>query len=394
MATPKKNRARPAEDITKVDPPRSQPESSGIRREVGGSEVMEESTQEHMGSSKKRRGKRSPKVPSSFEQLIDYAYKKKGRKLSLASKHEKTIAKSLSLSDEALARLNYLVEKDVTFAVPTQLLLLAHTVPRIRRATRAFVQKLLLVHPALQDAELQAFIQNLDGSLSPQDALAKIVKVDFSGAKEAATGKKAIQAMRLKGNLVCCLAVWIAETDGLYVATISELLYRSYWSVKSGHLTEETAQVRALIEVNDMEGVGVACQMFQRVAEECRADAKASMQEAGTLRSRLGRAEEKIENMREELEAAKFQFQSKAQQMERLLADANEAARNEATHLRDDYEVLRTRILRALRSDLSLLEDGLEALRRPVPKVTVMKDVAERVTDSMRQGIREVQGDR
>ena len=61
------------------------------------------------------------------------------------------------------------------------------------------------------------------------------------------------------------------------------------------------------------------------------------------------------------------------------------------THHRYDIEQMRTRVLRRLKSDVALLEDGLHALRRPEPKVHVMIDAAERVVDALRKEIRNLE---
>lgn len=55
--------------------------------------------------------------------------------------------------------------------------------------------------------------------------------------------------------------------------------------------------------------------------------------------------------------------------------------------LRNEMEIQRTRLLRRLKADVQLLEAGLIALTRPVPKTHVTADHIERVLDAMRQEI-------
>lgn len=60
---------------------------------------------------------------------------------------------------------------------------------------------------------------------------------------------------------------------------------------------------------------------------------------------------------------------------------------DEKAHMRDDYEKLRGRMLGRLRQEVSLLEDGLHALRKQPPKIHVMEDHAERVIDGLKREI-------
>ena len=61
--------------------------------------------------------------------------------------------------------------------------------------------------------------------------------------------------------------------------------------------------------------------------------------------------------------------------------------------MRNDYEDLRGRVLRRLREDTALLEEGLHALRREPPKVHVMEDHAERAIDALKREMGRIRGD-
>jgi hypothetical protein len=62
-------------------------------------------------------------------------------------------------------------------------------------------------------------------------------------------------------------------------------------------------------------------------------------------------------------------------------------------HLQDDFEQLRTRLLRRIKSEVNLLTEGLHALRRDPPKVHVMEDHAERALDALRKAVKELEDD-
>ena len=62
----------------------------------------------------------------------------------------------------------------------------------------------------------------------------------------------------------------------------------------------------------------------------------------------------------------------------------------ERTHIQDAYESLRGRVVRRLEGELSLLKEGLHALRRDPPKVAVMDDHADRAIDGLTREIEQL----
>ena len=59
-------------------------------------------------------------------------------------------------------------------------------------------------------------------------------------------------------------------------------------------------------------------------------------------------------------------------------------------HLSDDLEHLRSRLLRRLKAEVGLLDEGLHALRRDPPKIRVMEDHAERALEGLKKEIKEL----
>ena len=91
--------------------------------------------------------------------------------------------------------------------------------------------------------------------------------------------------------------------------------------------------------------------------------------------------EEKLASANAQIEAAKAQVE----RLENEIRSARSAYENEKAHMRNDYEELRGRVLRRLREELSLLDDGLQALRQDPPKIHVMDDHAERAIDGLKR---------
>lgn len=66
---------------------------------------------------------------------------------------------------------------------------------------------------------------------------------------------------------------------------------------------------------------------------------------------------------------------------------------DQKAYLRSDYEELRGRVLHRLRQEVTLLDEGLHALRKQPPKVHVMEDHAERAIDGLKKEIARIKGE-
>lgn len=333
----------------------------------------------------------------SFEQLIQYAYKQKGRKISLKAKQEKIVASNLKLSDDSHRALRDLAASDQSFAVPRQLLLLAremHGTSNLRSQLRSFVRDLLLNHPLLSTPAMEAAISNRDEAPSLARVLEQISNAKRADFERGSIGKlKSGQFDKLKAQVCNCMALWLADMKGLKPGELVAAMYSGVWQGMVRKMPDDAAQFRILTEIQEPAPLALACQEFVRVAEESRMAALASGHEAATSRSQFEAMTQRIMELTQEVEDQAVARKLERGLLEAQLAEAKQAAQDEGTHLRHDFETLRTRVLRALKSDLTLLESGLEALRRPIPKTAVMEDAVERVTDSMRREIRHVQGE-
>ena len=343
------------------------------------------------------KGEASKVALTSLVQLIERAYKQKGRKISLKPKEERAVTQALLLSEESLRRLAELASADVAFAVPRQLLLLAQVVSAgsgLRASLRAFVETRLQENPLLAAPHFDAAMRNLDEAPSPVAFLAEIAAFKRSQFKDEYIRKmKDAEFGRLKANTVRCLAVCLADIKGLEASAIARVLHLAVWSPEAQSLSNRAAQLRALTDIEDLVGVGVACQTFAKLAEEKELVALSSAKEVTGLRLRVDFLQHQAEALTRQIEDTSLVWNQERSQLEAQLSEAKQSAINEATHLRNDFKILRTRVVRSLKSDLTLLESGLEALRRPTPKVAVMEDFIERVTDSLRREIENAQGE-
>lgn len=338
-----------------------------------------------------------PKVEiETFGQFIAHAYGMKGRKVAMKGKVERAIAQDPKLTLDEMERVGQLVKEDTVLAVPRQLLLAARAVqgfPALRAALRGFVRDVLLGHPFFSQPGVEAALRNLDHAPSPAEVLRVLAGSDKQLLPaDAGDVMKAPELEQLRLNAVNCMAVWLADVKSLSVPALSDALFLALWRPRATALEHETARLRALTEIEELAGVGLVCEEYRRQAAEKLAQAEMATRDAAALRDRVQSLEQQLSEAQQAVES-----QAAAQEAgEAAHAAALEALKasteTEAAHLRDDVELLRTRVLRRLKADVDLLELGLEALRRPEPKVHVMMDSAERVADALRKELKNLQG--
>lgn len=346
-----------------------------------------------------KRGQSKPKAEiTTLEQFIAHAYALKGRKVPLKAKVERQIAQDPRLSDEARERLKDMVSKDITLAVPRQLLLVARQVtgyPGLRGAIRDFVRDTLLRHPIFLDERIEAAIRNLDEAPGPGEMLKQIAATEAKGlpSEFAGTFKKATEFEQLRTNAVYCMAIWLAESRGLSVAAVTDVLFTSLWAPKAQKLVADASKLDAISSIEELAGVGLACDEYRRLAYERLRASESAIGEAEALRTRVQTLEAELDALRSNVSELEETSEADQQAHQAELASIRVTTETEAAHLRNDLELQRTRLLRRLKSDVHLLEEGLQALTRPEPKVHVMVDHAERVTDALRQEIKNLQGE-
>lgn len=339
-----------------------------------------------------------PKIEiETLEQFIAHAYGLKGRKVALKSKVQRVIAKNPKLSDEALARLHQLAQEDRMLAVPRQLLLASRDVdgyPGLRAALRNFVSDVLVSHPLFRCSELQAILRNLPDAPSPNQALGLLVDSQlFEEPRNEKSTHKPAELEELRMNAAYALAVWFADTRGISLGKLTEILNAVLWEPKSRELEHDSTRLRVLTDINQMAGVGLACQQFCQQAAKRTEQAERALREAETAKDRLATLKKEVADLRLALSESREEAKQNQIKGQSALDVQHANYETQLAHLRDDLEQLRTRLLRRLVTDIDQLEVGLTALRTPEPRLHVMCDRAERVMDAMRAEINKLKAD-
>ena len=171
------------------------------------------------------------------------------------------------------------------------------------------------------------------------------------------------------------------------------LLLQVVWQSAASELEGDNARLRALTEVDEPAGVGLACIRLRQQAIDARSAHDQALREVSDLRSRLAETDKQrsqAEEQRDALEAEleKLREASAAEMVE--LRSQHEVA---CTNLRHDYEQLRGRMVRKLDKGGEMLEVGLTALLNKTPRIEVMLERAEDVLETLRTEVKHLKGE-
>lgn len=380
-----------APSATTQPPPSPPPASSSARVESPAGPVSKKET-----IGKAAGGKEKVEI-GSLAELLAHAYSLKGRRVSLNTKLTKAVASECRLDSAQREMLAKLSANDQQLVVAKQLLLLATTIsgfPHLRSALREAVRSALLNHPAFKGPLASSFLMTPSDAAPLQIVLAELQRFELiSSANQDKESAKTAPVSQLRDNACFCLALWHAESNNVALPRIVDSLYAGIWEPAARKLNSEEDRWRTLADLKDMEAVGLACDVFRREANEKSEKFQQALADFQDLAQQASNLEQQNQHLQAQLQDHQKSATRELEALRQQMKDLQAKAEIQAVHQRDDAEQIRSRLLRRLKADLSNLEEGLTALRRPEPKVHVMMDIAERVTDAIRKEIRNLQGE-
>ena len=324
----------------------------------------------------------------NLEQFIAYVYSRKGQKVVLKPIIEKAICRHSRLSSDARNNLLVIARSDMLLAVPRQLMLSIGEVvgyPSLRDEIYEFITEVMKQHPIFATEELQSTLKDYY-EISVMRSLELLTKRNTEKVQELSSipPKKASE---LKYNAINCLAIWIAEKRKITATDLTLSLNAALWQPEAAAIHNITTRVRLITELQELAGVGLACQAFREKLIEQEYRATSAKEAAAAAKEEVHSAQLEIERLRLTLEDRNAEISAYREQLESQ-KEQNDIA---LIHLRNEHEVQRSRYLRRLKNDAHLLAEGLHALRREEPKVRVMDDHAERVLESLRDEITQLE---
>jgi chromosome segregation ATPase len=144
---------------------------------------------------------------------------------------------------------------------------------------------------------------------------------------------------------------------------------------------------RRILDVRDPSALGLACDAFVSETDHARREANAARASEAAALKRASDLEVTLAQLRAQLD----QEQNTIQDLRRAATQAARDAEAAQSHARDDYERLRTRVLRRLTREVELLDEGILAIKRDPPKLHVMADHGDRALSGLREEIKALQ---
>jgi hypothetical protein len=343
---------------------------------------------------RKKKEKKAKRQIENIPQFIEYAYGRRGQHLVCPPLLAKQLARSERLTDQQKQKLLLLSDSDLTFSVPRQLLLTSREVldeSILRSELRGFVRFLMLNHVYFVRNDLEGVISNLPDASPVGNAVAQLSAGTVEVlANSALAGLKPSEFDAMRKNAAFCLLIWAAEARQLSFQEVCEILYSSVLEKEAEFLSSETDRLRALTDAQELAAVAVVCGEFRKRAEDSMRSAQTAKQDAESARLVTAELRSQLENH----QAALANLQEKIDIAESSAENQRNAHRTALLHARDDFEALRARVMRRIKDDVALLEEGLVALNREPPKVDVMIDHADRVVEALRGEVRKLEGEK
>lgn len=281
---------------------------------------------------------------------------------------------SLALCDRTLDRTRMLLALGVERLQNT----------RLDGPVREFVRDVLASHPAFQGGALDDVLRGLPDGADEEAALRSLLARDFKALQWPfdAPALKKNEVKQCRANAVICLLLWLHQSRGTSPLSVLRAMDKALWSpaVPRTQRSERHA-VTALAAGRDLKALAVACGLLEEQIREQKQSAATARDGEERATKRARRAEEELAAVHSQLKAVQGRVDALAQGLQ----TEREARAADAAHARDDYQRLRGSVLQRLKEDVSLLDEGLQAISRGTPKVHVMMDHAERVIQALRR---------
>ncbi|GAA4758507.1 hypothetical protein GCM10023217_33730 [Gordonia alkaliphila] len=178
---------------------------------------------------------------------------------------------------------------------------------------------------------------------------------------------------RLEKNAVYALGLLRVVQGAWNLDRFIDELNRAVWVTAVPSAIRVERQASTIVESGRLDSLGlVAANYSSRMAQYAsEVDRLENVVNASSSREAVLVGQIEVGNERERsLVEESDVLRSEVQRLEAALAAERESRIVSQSHLIDDYELLRTRVIGRLTEEVSLLTTGLEALRDGVPSVT------------------------
>lgn len=369
-----------AAHATAPDPPKAEPPAAGQH------EVTNAKTQPAARKSSLR------STPRTVLELIEHAYALGGRKLSLAADLT-SLKADASQAEAEMHQLRKLAAGDRLLDVPPQVLIALASVKTEYTARRRILELMLAAladHPVFLAHRKQLLEPDAEPKLDVRNVsdATKVVTYLSLGYKESKSFT-ADNREKMRVNAVMSFALLRVLRDRWPLEWFAESMSALVWNATA----PETAQEAVAVLVSGQRGDALSqlARHFEGKLAEVGRKLRETEGTAAFQARRASLAEEQQRALSAELDAERQRAGGLASQVvalkETLEAERGNRVVDHSHHV-DDYETLRTRVLRQLSEQADLLADGLHALRHE--RLAVADEFVDRALTAIKKEVAHV----
>lgn len=339
-------------------------------------------------------GAPEPKTPSikdvrTIDGLLRYAYGRSGR-FTIPPKVRDAITDDETLIVDLRAEIQDLASQDPLLKVPVRVLAAVDRAKgslKFRRRCLSAVALGLLSNPALRGVTDLDLALLDDRSGEPSELLDKVAQhlPTFEPVSSPEEDRwKDSDRRDLTENGILAVAYYFALQRDWTDATLAKHLQPVLWATShEAAKTSKRESTRALLTEAPPAALGTVSSAWRKETEEAddrsrSADRLRAMAEEERDEARQSQGEAKA--VAERLQARLVLLDRQIEDLQQAVAEEQQKRHVQSSHAVDDYESLRTRVLRSIDRQLTLLEDGLHALRNGSTSVT--EEYLERVIEA------------
>ena len=305
--------------------------------------------------------------PKTILELIEYAYAEAGKKLNLSRQAVRELTVDQQSADGEMDSLRRVAAADPFLSVPPSILSALAELgadPLVRRRILALVLAALASHPVFAANLDRLADPAVEPELSAQEVsdAAKGMTFDVLRLKDAAEFTEAVRE-RLRVNAVTSFMLFRMLRNGWPLDRFVDDMASLVWTTPSRGRPESAA---AVLASRSSDALSQLSRHFERVRADMDRQAADARAKAATESRRADRVEEENRRLYQQLESGKQEVRDLSDQIAELRRSLEAERSNRVvdnSHLVDDYETLRTQVIRRLSTQAGLLNDGLHALR-------------------------------
>ncbi len=328
---------------------------------------------------------RGQKEITSITALFEYAYSRRGKTFSITPKSLRAISQDGSGFATLVHSVTSLMPTDSLLAVPVRMLAAIDRSAAKGALRRDLVQLAALplaVHPYVTTHDVGELYL---GPIGPETEAVLVAVRERIESLANAEGERAKRRdlHTLAINAVLGLGLYAALKANWAPRRLTESLDRSVW--QAGLRQSKISSVRAVIaDPSLVQPLGLVSRAWEDRLGEKDEEMQVMTQEVAHAYAAQREAEARVAELEENRSRQEELLDSRQLDISRLQDDLSEERRQrriDQSHAVDQFETLRTEMLRALKGHRDLLVNGLDALRHDRQHVT--DEYVDRVIDGL-----------